>query len=115
MEYCSNFEYDLKLGQIKEKELAYVFNHKTIEVKKVTDAIYNVFVEYECRGKKSGISTSQSDYYCFAFKDTFLIIKTETLKDKCRKYIGTDRDKKGGDNNTSSGILLPINELCTNQ
>ena len=32
MEYCSNFEYDLKLGQIKGKALADVFNNKTIEV-----------------------------------------------------------------------------------
>ena len=30
MEYCNNFEYDLKLGQVKEKELGHIFNNKTI-------------------------------------------------------------------------------------
>jgi hypothetical protein len=39
------------------------------------------------------------------------IVKTEDLKQKCRKYINTNRDKKGGDNMASKGIILPINEL----
>tara|TARA_R110000744_G_scaffold30329_6_gene71869 strand:- start:6482 stop:6829 length:348 start_codon:yes stop_codon:yes gene_type:complete len=115
MDYNNDFKYDLKIGQVKEEELGNIFLNKKVEVKKCTDAIYNVFVEYESRGKKSGISTSEADYYCFAFKDTFLIISTEALKVKCRKYIGTEMDKLGGDNNTSKGILLPIKELCKNQ
>ena len=111
MEYNNDFRFDLKLGQIKEQELGNIFNNKKIEVKKCTEAIYNVFVEYECRGKKSGISTTEADYYCFAFKDTFIIIETDKLKSKCRKYLNTDNDKKGGDNNTSKGVLIPLNEL----
>lgn len=111
MEYNSNFKYDLKVGQVKENELGKILNDKKIEVKRCTEAIYNVFVEYESRGVKSGISTTQAEYYCFAFKNSFVIIETETLKKKCRKYFNTDRDKLGGDNNTSKGILIPINEL----
>ena len=38
-------------------------------------------------------------------------MKTEDLKNKCRKYINTDRDKKGGDNMASKGIILPLKEL----
>jgi hypothetical protein len=71
----------------------------------------NVYVEYFSRGKPSGISTSQSDYYCFCIKNTFHLIDSKELKEKCRKYLGTDRDKAGGDSNTSKGILLPIDEL----
>ncbi len=111
MDYNSDFRYDLKLGQVKEIELGKIFNNKKIEVKKCTEAIYNVFVEYECRGKKSGISTTEADYYCFAFEHSFVIIETEKLKSKCRKYINTENDKPGGDNNTSKGILIPLNEL----
>ena len=48
------------VGQVKEKELSMIFKNKKIEVKKSSDAIYNVFVEYECRGKKSGISTTKT-------------------------------------------------------
>lgn len=113
MEYNSNFEYDLKVGQVKEKELGDILNNKKIEVKHDLKALKtgNVYVEYKSRGKSSGISTSKADFYCFAFTDSFHLIKTEILKDKCRQYINTDRDRFGGDNNTSKGILLPIKEL----
>jgi hypothetical protein len=113
MNFNNDFKYDLKVGQVKEEELANIFNSKTIEVKYDLQALKtgNVYVEYESRNKKSGISTSQSDYYCFCFGDTFHLVKTEDLKKRCRKFIGTNRDKKGGDNNTSKGILLPLKDL----
>ena len=41
-------------------------------------------------------------------------METLELKIKCRKYLNTKRDIKGGDSNTSKGILLPIKELITN-
>ena len=113
MKYNNDFKYDLKVGQVKEEELGKIFNLKTIEVKYDLQALKtnNVYVEYFSRGKLSGISTSQADYYCFAFGDTFHLIKTNDLKDRCRKYFNTGRDRKGGDNDTSKGILLPIKEL----
>jgi len=113
MNYNNDFKYDLEVGQIKEKELADIFSNKKIEVKYDLIALKtnNVYVEYESRGKKSGISKTKADFYCFAFGNTFHLISVDDLKVKCRKYIGSDRDKKGGDNNTSKGILLPIKEL----
>ncbi len=113
MKYNNDFKYDLKVGQVKEEELGNIFKNKTIEVKYDLQALEtkNIYVEYMSRGKKSGISTSQSDYYCFCISNTFHLIETKELKEKCRKYFNTDRDKKGGDNDTSKGILLPINEL----
>ena len=113
MNYNNDFKYDLKVGQVKEKELGDIFSSSTVEVKYDLQALKtkNVYVEYFSRGKLSGISTSKSDYYCFAFGYTFHLIKTKILKDRCRKYLNTDRDKKGGDNNTSKGILLPLKEL----
>ena len=113
MDYNNDFKYDLKVGQIKEKELGEILNSKTIEVKYDLQALKtkNVYVEYYSRGKLSGISKSIADYYCFCFGDTLHLIKTSILKDKCRKYLNTNRDKKGGDNNTSKGILLPIDDL----
>ncbi|MDC0009171.1 hypothetical protein OAE03_01500 [Winogradskyella sp.] len=113
MDYNNDFKYDLKVGQIKEEELGSIFKDKFIEVKHDLRALDtgNVYVEYFSRGKPSGISTTQSDYYCFAFGNTFHLISTDELKAKCRKYINTNRDRKGGDNNTSKGILLPMIEL----
>ena len=113
MDYNNYFKYDLKVGQVKEEELGKIFSSDTVEVKHDLKALStgNVYVEYFSRGKKSGISTSQSDYYCFAFGNTFHLISTKELKIKCRKYLGTSRDKIGGDLNTSKGILLPLKEL----
>lgn len=113
MKYNSNYKYDLKVGKVKEKELGKIFETKTIEVKNDLKAreTGNVFIEYQNKGNKSGISTSESEYYCFALGDTFHIIKIETLKQKCRKYLGTKQDVYGGDSNTSKGILLPLSEL----
>ena len=113
MKYNNDFKYDLKVGQTKEEELGNILNDKKIEVKYDLKALQtgNVYVEYESRGKKSGLSTTEADFYCFAFGDTFHLIDVKLLKSRCRKYFGTNRDKQGGDNNTSKGILLPIIEL----
>ena len=113
MKYNNDFKYDLEVGQIKEKELSDIFLNKKIEVKHDLKAskTKNVYVEYFSRGKPSGISTSESDYYCFCFGNTFHLIETSDLKRKCRAYLQTDRDRLGGDSNTSKGILLPINDL----
>lgn len=113
MNYNNDFKFDLKVGKTKEIELGNILNGKTIEVKFDLKALEtnNVYVEYQSRGKPSGISTTLSEYYCFAFGVTYHLIETKILKERCRKYLGTNRDRKGGDLNSSKGILLPINEL----
>lgn len=113
MEYNSNFKYDLKIGQKGEKKLAEILENKTIEVKTDLRAkeTGNVYVEYKSRGKLSGLATTEADYYCFIIEDNLHLIETNKLKDLCRKYRHTKRDTWGGDDDTSKGILLPINEL----
>ncbi len=113
MDYCSDFRFDLKIAQLKEKELGELLDNASVEVKHDLKALEtkNVFVEYSSRQKPSGISTSEADYYCFCFGKTFHFISTKELKCRCRKYIGTKRDVAGGDNNTSKGILLPLDDL----
>lgn len=129
------FENDLKTGQLYEKKAleliqkdypkAYIQDgyfldwdiyipelDMGVEVK--SDAQYkktgNFYVEYECNGKPSGIAATKSKQY-YIYLDKLYILKTEDLKDKCRKYLNTKRDKKGGDNMASKGIIIPINEL----
>ena len=114
MEYNSNFKYDLQLGQLGEQHLAKILMNKKIEVKTDYQATQtgNIFVEYYSRGKASGITTTQAQWYAFLLSnDKIILISTEELKDICRKYLWTKRDVKGGDNNTSQGILLPIKDL----
>jgi len=114
MNYNNDFKYDLKLGQIGEKYLAEILTDKKIEVKTDFKASKtgNVFIEYKSRGKPSGISTSESEFYAFILSNELIIlIKKEELKNRCRIYLGTSRDVKGGDSNTSMGVLLPVKEL----
>lgn len=113
MNYNSDFKYDLKVGQVKEKELGGIFADSCVEVKHDLKALKtgNIFVEYESRGKPSGMATSEAEWYCYAFGDTFHLIKASDLKLRCREYLGTGRDVVGGDNDTSKGILLPIEKL----
>ena len=113
MEYCSDFRYDLEVGQVAEAELADTFENKKIEVKRDLRAkkTGNIFIEYESRGKPSGLATTQSDFYCFVIEDLHIMLPTSQLKDIARSYIGTGRDVLGGDNNTSKGILLRLKDL----
>jgi len=114
MEYNSDFRYDLKIGQVAEESLANFFNNSKIEVKRDLQAYRtgNIFIEYESRGKPSGISTSEAEWYCYFLSDNqFVIISSELLKSKCRRFLKTKRDIRGGDSNTSKGILLPLDEL----
>jgi|TARA_R100001463_G_scaffold69904_1_gene123385 uncharacterized protein YuzE len=114
MDYNSDFKYDLKLGQLGEKHLADILKDKKIEVKTDYQAEQtgNIFIEYHSRGKASGITTTQAQWYAFLLSNhKIILISTEELKSICRKYLWTDRDVKGGDNNTSHGILLPLTKL----
>lgn len=114
MEYNNDFRYDLKVGQVAETLLADLLENKKIEVKRDLIALEtgNIYIEYESRGKRSGIAKSEADYYCYFISDSrMFLITTEDLKALCRKYIGTNRDRKGGDSNTSKGILLPVTDL----
>lgn len=113
MDYCSNFRYDLEVGKVSEKAIGEMFANKKIEIKRDLKAkeTGNIFVEYESRGKPSGISTTESEFYCFVVEDLIIFYPTDKFKKLMRPYLKTSRDVRGGDNNTSKGILFPLKKL----
>ena len=113
MKFNSDFKFDLEIGQMGEKTLASILEGSTVEVKTdiKTKVTGNVFVEYMSRDKLSGISTTKAQWYAFIVEDRIVILPTEKLKVIARKYFNTDRDVRGGDNNTSKGLLVPFKEL----
>jgi hypothetical protein len=116
MIYNSDFKYDLQIGQNYETSL-YELLGKRIEVKRDFKCLEtgNIFIEYESRGKKSGISTSEAEWWCYWLSDFHLVlIELDKLKIICRQYLNTNRDVRGGDMNTSKGILLPVKTLFEN-
>lgn len=115
MKYNSNFRYDLKVGQATEELLGSILEDHTIEVKDdsaKSAKTGNVFIEFKSRGKRSGIAKSHAQWWAIrTSEDTFVIISAKKLKKVCRKYYKLKKIVRGGDSNTSWGILVPREEL----
>ena len=118
MNYCNDFKYDLKIGQLGEELLNDILQNKKIEVKR-DSWVYksgNIAIEYESRGKPSGIAKSEADYWSFIFSggyedEIIIIIKSSRLKIICREYYKKGKVKSMGDNNTSKAVLIQITEI----
>lgn len=114
MKYCSDFRHDLEVGQCAERKLGEILGKKKIEVKydRQASKTGNVFVEYMSRGKRSGIVTSEADYWAFFITDDNIII---IATDKLRHTFAVLTDQRpcvlGGDDNTSLGMLLRVSDL----
>ena len=114
MEYNSDFRYDLKVGQLHEKMLAGLLESKTIEVKRDFRASQTgkVFVEFFCRGKPSGISTTEADFWCFILDgETAIMLPTSKLEGLANKAADNNQVVCGGDNNLSHGVLIEVADL----
>ena len=118
MEFCNDFNYDLKFGQIGEDIIAEIFSTKKVEVKrdKWICKSGNIAVEFKSRGKPSGIATTTADYWCFILSGEMedkiiLLVEIEKLKSIARIFYKKKSIKSMGDNNTSKAVLIPFSEL----
>lgn len=131
-----NFKKDLKTAKVTEEEVANLlvekYNAEILDLNdtnshdikcKIDDKIFtfevkedfqcgktgNVAVEYSCRGKPSGIETTQSEYYIYKVhaKDTidYVMSSTNKLKKSIenKKYF---RTVNGGDYKSNSLCYL---------
>ena len=117
MKHSSSFTHDLNFGEIAEDWLNILFkNGKLIEVKsdRLIHKTGNLFIEYRSRDKPSGLATTTANYWIYRMDmlDTAIILPTDLLKKVCRVYYKNNEFKiKGGDNNTSDGLLIPLIRL----
>lgn len=117
----AGFTVDLLIGQAAEGKLAELLKAKgvdtpvTIEVKSDHGAwkTGNVFVEYEYRGKPSGISTSEADYWAFECDGTYFIVSSSRLKALVEAAKREGRWAQGGDYGRSYGALVPTAWFAT--
>jgi len=72
----------------------------------------NFFIEFHSWGKPSGISVTQSDWYCYYFKNENVayFIKTQELKDLLLSKQWEQKGLKYG-NEGNLGYILPISEV----
>jgi len=115
-EYQKGWDIDLEYGLRGESMVRSVLQDKSkIEVKtdRLAHATGNVAVEYSYKGLPSGIATTESDMWAFVLykSDLIIFISTKHLKAIARRYYKLGCIGKGGDNNQSEMILIPIEEL----
>lgn len=121
MEFNSNFKYDLKRGQEAEEWFAGLLTGgDRIECKRDFKAhkTGNVYVEFESRGKPSGIRRTEAEHWAFVYGPNELdlrvvVISAKRLKALAEAAIAEDRWKPGGDSNTSKGAIIPLEGLVT--
>lgn len=122
--YSSKFDLDLEYGQIYEKGLQELFGQKgKIEVKTERGKWLetgNIAIEIRCRGKKSGLSITESDWWFHILADNgkvkgMLCLPVGELKNICKAMMRSGVAKKimGGDDNESEMLLLPIKEVAS--
>lgn len=113
------FDLDLAYGQVFEKKVADILGNSKIEVKTEKDKwkqTGNIVIEYESRGKPSGIITTEADFWIhnLACGDAIvfsLILPVTTI----RRYIAqhNPRSVRGGDDMTSKLYLIKLTDLVT--
>ena len=114
MKYSSSFYYDLEIGEKAESWVNDIFSGgRKIEVKSdfKADKTKNIFIEIYSRGKLSGLSTTIAEYWIIKLNKVSFIISTIDLKQLVRHCHKLNGYIKGGDDNTSLGVLIPIKLL----
>ena len=115
------FDIDLDFGKVGEREVENLLEgNGKIEVKTERDIwkkTGNIAIEIRCRGKLSGISTTEAKTWIHMLKDGggVFIFPVEDLREKIRtrKKEGRLKIVMGGDDNAAQLALLPISELFT--
>lgn len=132
MHHNSDFRYDLKVGNEGENLLAQLLKGKRIEVK--SDFGWhrtgNFYIEYQSRGKPSGIATSEAEWWALIGTNKGVAMADVTANGMRPEYVGVifllpkkrliaicrspqiRNGVQGGDNNTSIGCLVPSTTLA---
>ena len=122
-DYINNkFDLDLDFGKVGEKYIEQVFEGDgRIEVKTERDiwaTTGNIAIEVRCRGKLSGISTTDARTWIqlLSIKNTIkggFVMPVKQLKSRIKELheSGEARLVMGGDDDASQIVLLPIKKL----
>jgi len=97
--FCNSSKFDI-LAKIEEKEYSFEVKEDFMSWK-----TGNVALEFECRGKPSGILTSEANFYIYKIHGKngihFYLFKTKTLKEMVEKKE-FHRIVSGGDEGSNS-------------
>lgn len=92
--------------------------HKTYEVKTDSSIYPNFFIEFESRNKKSSISVTTADWFCYYFskKKQLYFIKTEDLRhlifsNKFEVKTITEKNDTDSTKSMNKGFIIPVEEF----
>ena len=119
--YNKKFDEDLKFGEAGQDWLLWLADDATIEIKTERDKwaeTGNIFIEFECREKPSGITATTATYWAhILYKNGkncgVLVFRTAQLKENLKKLYNKNVIKAvyGGDDNASRGFLVKLELL----
>ena len=114
----TKFSKDLKYGKKHEKLVMESRLDYELKTDRLAHKTGNVYVEYESRGKNSGITTSKSNLWIFkiVYKKDKHLFSIEIPLDRLRKMVYNKYPiTLGGDHRTSKGYLVPLLDLVATQ
>ena len=110
----TKFNKDLSYGKKHEKLVMKSMENFELKTDRMAHKTGNVYVEFQSRGKDSGIRTSKSDTWIFKIVsngDRHLFSIHIPLT-RLKKLVSKDyRVVPGGDKLTSRGYLVPLTDL----
>ena len=127
MKNTSDFKTDLEFGEFAEQIFGDYFKNGSFEFKRdrMMHRTGRVFIEYKSRGERSGIAMDEvkpiwfylTDDTSFGFVMDAARLREaiKVFRDECLQGLHEPPaawDKKGGDEDTSQGALIPVNDLA---
>lgn len=124
-----DFDLDLPTGQIAEETLRRLLTYRApggrvfIEVKNncKVKGTGNLFIEYEDRGRPSGLATTKAEWYAFTSEehgqDVFMLLRVPWLKKRLKHLLDTGKARKasGGDKGQARGVLVRPQDLWSDK
>ena len=110
----TKFNKDLSYGKRHENLVMKSMENFELKTDRMAHKTGNVYVEFQSRGRDSGIRTSKSDTWIFKIvsKGDRHLFSIHIPLTRLKKLVSTDyRVVPGGDKLTSRGYLVPLTDL----
>ena len=110
----TKFTKDLSYGKKHEKLVMKSMENFELKTDRMAHKTGNVYVEFQSRGRDSGIRTSKSDTWIFKIvsKGDRHLFSIHIPLTRLKKLVSKDyRVVPGGDKLTSRGYLVPLTDL----
>ncbi len=99
---------DITANTTKDYDFRIISSQLCFEVKNdlMAHITGNLAIEYESRGKASGISTSKAHYWIYKFSNHYYLVKSELLKKELFENKNYFKTVTGGDAGSNTKMFL---------